>query len=479
MMIKTQRALCTICLNLVIAVFLSSYVPAQAPYQNLTFPPLTFTPPEIERHTLENGMKIFLVEDHEFPTVSIYALVRTGQIYEPKEKTGLATLLAEVMRTGGTTTRSPEDVSETLDFLAASVDVDINDESGSVELWTLKKNLATSLGLFADIMRNPAFAPKKFELAKKQLFEVIRRRNDSAQSIRGREFMRVVYGRQHPLARIPQVETVQNITRDDLIAFHHRYFHPNTTMLAVTGDFEPDEMLTHLEQVFQDWQPAEDVTFPEVETVSYAWNPSVHLIQKDLEQTNLALGHLGITADNPDYPAIKILDMILGAGGFSDRLSQKVRVQRGLAYSIGSYLGAGIRDSGVFMIYCATRNSTVRETIEVILEEIESLTTTPVSDRELEAAKNQYLNSFVFKFSTVEKTVHRKMFYEFIGYPPDYLEQFRDAVMNVTQADVLRVAQKYLHPDLMKILAVGNREVIREQLTAFGPVQDYELEPVE
>jgi predicted Zn-dependent peptidase len=310
------------------------------------------------------------------------------------------------------------------------------------------------------------------------MLEVIRRRNDSPEGIRGREFMRLLYGKMHPLARIPQVETINNISRGDLAAFHRQYFHPNNIMLAVTGDFKPQDMLRKLNGVFQDWQSG-DVSFPEVTAVKYELSPSVHLIHKDIEQTSIAIGHFGIKADNPDYPAIRLLDLILGSGGFSTRLYQEVRNKRGLAYSVGSYLGAGIRDYGAFLIFCGTRNDAAHEAIAIILEEIRKLTETGVTEDELEAAKNQYLNSFVFRFATVSDIVNRKMFYQYIGYPPDFLEAFRDNVMKVTAADVLRVAKMYLHPDKMLILTVGDRSEIAESLATFGQVQTVELEPVE
>ncbi|MBD3307349.1 insulinase family protein [candidate division KSB3 bacterium] len=474
MRIKT----CVLCLSVGLMVALIGVASAQESYQDLTFPPLTFTPPDIERHTLDNGMTLFFVEDHELPVISMYALVKTGGIYVPADKIGLASMTAEVMRTGGTASRSPDDVNETLEYLAASVEVDISDESGSVELWTLKDNLETSLDVFADILRNPAFEPSKVDLAKRQMLEIIRRRNDSPDSIRSREFMRIVYGRMHPLARIPQLDTIMNITRKDLVAFHQQYFQPNNVMLAVTGDFEPEVMLQQLQAVFQDWQPA-DIAFPEVETADYGLSRSVYVIDKDIEQTSLALGHLGIKADNPDYPAVRVLDLILGAGGFSSRLFQEVRNERGLAYSVGSYLGAGVRDYGVFLIFCGTRNDAVHEAIEVILEEVNRLTVAEVSDEELQAAKDQYLNSYVFKFATVDDIIRRKMFYEYVGYPPDFLETFRERVMQVTAADVLRVAKAYLHPEAMSILAVGDQEAIADALVAFGTVQEFELEPVE
>ncbi len=451
---------------------------AQKSYKDLVFPPLHFTPPHVERQTLDNGMQLFFVEDHELPVISMYALIRTGEIYEPVEKLGVAALTSEVMRTGGTSSRSSDEVNEMLEFLASSVEVDIDDESGSAELWTLTRNFDTSLDIFADILRHPVFEQDKVDLALNQFLEMIRRRNDSPQDIRSREFMRVIYGKMHPLARIPQVTTIHAITRDDLIAFYRTYFHPNNIMLAVTGDFDSEAMLAKLNTVFGDW-PAQEIAFPPVAEAQYEFSPAVYLIQKDVEQTNLALGHLGIKADNPDYPAVRVLDLILGSGGFSSRLLQKVRTERGLAYSVGSYLGAGTRDRGVFLIYCGTKNDTVQEAIQVILDEVTAFLETGVSDLELEAAKNQYLNSYVFKIATVDDIVRRKMFYDYVGYPADFLETFRESVMNVTKADVLRVAQTYLHPKQMKILAVGNREAIHDALSHFGEVQEFELDPVE
>ena len=451
---------------------------AQQPYENLTFPPLNFTPPAVERHTLSNGMTLFFAPDHELPVISMYALVKTGSIYEPADKIGLTSITAEVMRTGGTETYSSDDINDMLEFIAASVEVDISEDSGSVELWTLKRNLDAALKVFADVLRHPAFEQEKIDLAKNQMLEDIRRRNDSPANIRGREFMRVVYGKMHPLARIPQLDTIEAITRDDLAAFHQTYFHPNNIMLAVTGDFEPAEMLTTLAETFGNW-PSADVKLPEVEPVNYEFSPGVYLVDKEVEQTNLGIGHLGIMADNPDYPAVRVLDLILGSGGFSSRLFQKVRTERGLAYSVGSYLGAGTRDYAPFLVYCGTRNDAVQETIQVILDTITEMLAAEVTDRELESAKNQYVNSYIFKFATVDDIIRRKMFYEYVGYPPDFLETFRDRVMKVTKADVLRAAQTYLHPDKMKIVAVGSRRQIESALATFGAVQSVELEPVE
>ncbi len=451
---------------------------AQQSYRDLTFPELTFTLPDIEQRTLDNGMRVFLVENHELPVIRLYALVKVGSVYEPEDKIGLASLVSEVMRSGGTASRSADDVNETLEFLASEVEVDIQKELGTIEAWTLTKNFETTLDIFSDVLRHPAFDTDKVELAKAQMLEMIRRRNDEPNEIVSREFLRLIYGAAHPLARIPQPTTIQAITRDDLVRFHQTFFHPNTIMLAVTGDFTAVDMVAKLQSAFGDWMP-EAVNVPEVTPVTVNLRASVHLVPKDVEQTTLMLGHLGITSDNADYAAVTVLDLILGSGGFSSRLYQHVRNDLGLAYSVGSRLGAGMRDYGAFMLYCATGNEHVGEAIRAMMSEIRDLREHEVSAEELHAAKNQYLNSFVFKFETVDDIVRRRILYEYFEYPPDFLDTFRDRVLTVTAADIQRAAQTYLHPDSLTVLAVGNADSVRPVLTEFGDVQELVLDPVE
>ncbi len=452
---------------------------AQKSYQELTYAPLTVTPPQVERQTLANGMQLFLVEDHELPLISISVRARTGRIYEPADKVGLASITAEVMRSGGTTQRRAAEINATLDLLAATVEFSIGWEYGIGNLQTLKEHLDTGLDIFADLLMNPAFDQQQLELAKAQRLNEIRGRNDEADGIAFREFWRLVYGKKRPLGRIKQIETINSITQADLLAFHRAYFHPNNIMLAVTGDFDTPAMIQKLNAVFQEWKPAE-VSFPAVETASYEFQSLLNLVHKDLEQTFLIIGHLGMKQNDPDYPAMLLLNSILGGElGFSNRLMTEVRAKRGLAYTPFSVIQAGKRDYGIFYATCATQNETAAEALEVMLAEIKKLTETEVSDEELQLAKNQYSNSFVFKFETVAQVVQQQIDAEYFGYSLDFQTTLKEKIMQLTQADLLRVAQKHLHPDKMVILAVGNTDVIKEPLAQFGQVQELELDPTE
>ncbi|MCI0526657.1 MAG: insulinase family protein [Nitrospira sp.] len=250
---------------------------------------------------------------------------------------------------------------------------------------------------------------------------------------------------------------------------HQKYFHPNTIMMGITGDFDKAEMIEKIEKAFMGWEKVK-VEYPEVQAVDTSVKSSVALFDKDITQTNLVLGHLGTKITNPDYPVIRILDEILGGGGFTSRLYKRVRNDEGLAYGIWSYFEAGLRDYGAFQVVLQTKTESTQDAINSVIQEINRLTQTEVSDEELQGAKDQYINSFVFRFDTREKIVQRMMLYEYHGLPADFLETFRDKLLKVTKEDVLRVAKQYLHPDNLIILAVGDRDKIEEGLASLGTV---------
>ncbi|MBI4445470.1 MAG: insulinase family protein [Acidobacteria bacterium] len=441
--------------------------------QNLSFPPLNFKPPQAAERQLQNGMTVFLLEDHELPTISAFAMIRTGGIYEPADKLGLAELTGAVMRSGGTRALSPLELNERLEFIAASVETSIGDEFGQATFSVLKKDLENGLELFSSVLREPAFDPAQFELSREQLREGIRRRNDFPSSIVSREYTKLVYGADHPLARTVEMTHLDRIQREDLAAFHQKYFHPNNIILGVSGDFDSDEMMVLLEKHLGDWKPV-TIDFPEVAGVSTELNPSLNYIAKDINQTNIRLGHLGIKQSNPDYFAVTVMDTILG-GGFSSRLFRTIRSEQALAYSVGSHFGAGMREYGIFSVFLETAAGSTLRAVQSSVEQIRRMRETPVTPEELEIAKESVLNSFVFAFDNPAEIVNRQVRYRFFALPSDYLEKYRDRVASVSAQDVLDAARKYLNPDRLTILAVGP-ETARKALFTLGGVRELPLE---
>lgn len=445
-------------------------------YKDLKYPPLRQVHiPEIATFTLPNGMKLYLLENHELPLVSGLALVRTGNLFDAKDKIGLATVTGMVMRTGGTKSKTGDQIDEQLENIAASVESHIGETNGRVSFSALKENTDEVLGIFRDLLTQPEFRQDKIDLAKTQLRSNISRRNDEPHGIVAREFTDILYGRDTPYGWRMEHEHVNRITQNDLTAFYKRYFFPANIMLAVQGDFSTPEMKTKLEKLFAGWNYTQPPVprFPEVTAKP---SPGVYLAEKkDVNQTFFQLGHLGGVLRDKDYPALEVMGDILG-GGFHSRLFQKVRTQLGYVYHISAAWGAEFDHPGLFEISGSTKSASTLDAIRVIREEMDRIRTGDVSDNELEAAKQRVLNSFVFNFDTKSKTLSRLVTYEYYGYPKDFIFQYQRAVEAVTKADIRRVANTYLHPQEMATVVVGNPAEFGEPLAKLGlPVTPVDL----
>ncbi len=430
--------------------------------------------PKVERVTLANGMRLFLVEDHELPLISVSARIRVGSIYEPAEKIGLAAITGSVMRTGGTTSKTGDELDEQLERIAASVETSIGLKSGSASMSVLKEDVDTGLAILADVLMNPAFREDKIMLAKIQHRSAIARRNDNVRAIAGREYRKLIYGAASVYARHTEYATIGNISRDDLVAFHKKFYRPNNVMFGVSGDFDTKEMIKKIEKAFEGWEKA-DVQLPDVPQVHYQFRPTANLVRKeDINQSNIFLGHIGGMMDDPDYFALVVMNRILG-GSFTGRLFKNIRSREGLAYSVSGRYSANYDFPGVLYVGCQTKSENTVRAIRAMIREVRKMTESEVTDEELALAKESYLNSFVFNFDTKAEIVGRLMVYEYYGYPADFLMKTKESIEKVTKADVLRVARKHLRPDKMQILAVGRPQDFDEPLSVFGPVREIDI----
>ena len=437
--------------------------------------PIEFTPPKPKRVVLDNGMIIYLLEDHELPLFRITAQVRTGAVYEPREKAGLANLVGSVMRRGGTKTRTPDQINEELEFIAASVETSIGRESGGASLSTMKKDMDTGLEIFADVLMNPAFPDDMIKKEKDEILESIRRENDRPDQIVFREFRRLIYNPDHPYSRKTDgyKDTIEKITRDDMVTFHKKYFHPNNFIMGVSGDFDTEEILRKMKHVFREWEKAE-IDFPEIPPVTKQFEKSVNYIYKDVNQAHVVAGHIGINRLNKDYFPIKIMNFILGDGGFIARIPSKVRSDKGLAYSAYSAFYTP-KDLGFFFISCQTKSKSTVQAVTLALNEVTKIREELVADDELELAKDTYINQFIFKFTSSASIVGQMVDLEYEGLPLNYLETYLDKIKAVTREDLLRVAKEYLHPDKMKLLVIGDMAQFDKPLTELGEVNTIEL----
>ncbi|WP_446374584.1 M16 family metallopeptidase [Coleofasciculus sp. E2-BRE-01] len=437
-------------------------------YTELTFPPLSeIQIPEYTRYQLDNGIVVYLMEDHELPLVSGTAMIRTGDRLEPADQVGLANITGEVLRTGGTTEHSPDELNQLLEQRAASVETGISTSSGSASFNALSEDVDMVFDLFAEVIQKPAFAEDKLELAKKQQAGQIARRNDDPKDIASREFTKLIYGNQSPYARTIEYETLANISRDDVVEFYQNYFHPERMILGIVGDFDSDEMRSRIQEKFGNWNPPSPPPEITVPSASQAKEEGLFVVDQDqLTQSYVYLGHIGGEFDNPDYPALDVMNQILN--GFGGRLFNEVRSRQGLAYSVYGFWSPRHDYPGMFVAGGQTRSEATVSLIQAIRSEIEKIRTTPVTPDELESAKDQVLNSFVFNFQDPSQTLSRLMRYEYYGYPEDFLFRYQQKVKETTIEDVQRVAQKYLQPNQLVTLVVGNTDAIQPPLTSLS-----------
>lgn len=446
-------------------------VPAKAPiptYKDLKFPPLGQVKiPEVATYTLANGMRLYLVENHELPLVSGFALVRAGNLFDPPDKIGLAGVTGTVMRTGGTGARTGDELDALLENMAASVESSIGETSGRVSFSALRENTDQVLEIFKEVLTGPEFRQNRIDLVKTQLRSAISRRNDEADLIAEREFSELVYGKDTAYGWRTEYVHLNRIQREDLLAFYRRYYFPANVVLAVNGDFSSAEMRARIEKLFAGWT-AQQPPVPPFPTVREKPAPGVYLATKsDVTQTFFELGHLGGVLRDKDYPALEVMADILG-GGFRSRLVRRVRTELGYAYDISATWGANYGHPGLFVIAGSTKSASTTEALEVIKEEMQKIRSAEVSDDELRAAKDTVLNSFVFNFDRPGKTLNRLVTTDYFGYPKDFIFQYQKAVAGVTKADILRVAKEYLKPENLTIVAVGKPEDFGRPLTALG-----------
>jgi zinc protease len=451
--------------------------PSTAPatsWQKVPIPPLhQFKPQEPRRVELPNGMVIFLQEDHELPLIDGTIRIRGGAREEPAEKVGMIALYADVWRTGGTKSKTGDQLDDFLEAHAARVEASESADSTFLSWSSLKENYDQVFPVVLDLLENPEFRQDKIDLAKQQFFSLISRRNDDLDEIAGRESTKLAYGAENPYARSAEYDTVAAITRDDLLQWHKRTIAPNNMILGIAGDFDSAAMEQKLRQAFGGM--AKGAPFVPAKITFNGPTPGIYFVKKnDVNQSSIEMVDLGIDRRNPDYYAIEVMNELFG-GGFSSRLFVSIRTKQGLAYSVGGGVGTAFDHLGITRFAMGTKSGTTAAGIEALRKEMEKLITGTVQPIEMKKAKDAILNSFIFEFDSKQKVLAERMRYEFYGFPPDFLEQFRAGIEKVTPADVDRVARKYLHPEKMAVLVVGNAKDFDRELSTFGKVNTIDI----
>ncbi len=439
----------------------------------LSFPSLQFHFPEVYREQLNNGARLYVKEDHELPLVNLTLMVEGGSIYDPLDKTGLSSLFARTLATGGTRSLPADEVEQELETMAAELSAESGLYGYTINLAVHRDDLKRSLEILTDLLRAPAFSADRFELARQQMIEGVRRQNDEPGGIAQRLLDETLVG-QHPLGASATEATINGITREDLLEIHEKYFHPANFWFAVSGDVKLNQIEHQLEGLLGDW-PSGDSLLREIPSMPEAPAGQILTVDKEIPQTTILIGHGGISKDNPDQYALQVANYILGGGGFNSRLMREVRSNRGLAYSVYSYFQVGRYLPGFFIAGSETKSASTPEVVGLMLKLIKQIRSEPVSGAELDLAKQSLINSFVFAFDNTHSVVARQVRLDYFDYPSDYLEQYKQHISEVTIADVQRVCQQYLHPEMLQVVLVGNTATYAEGLKPLGlPISSVE-----
>ena len=428
----------------------------------IAFEPLAYAPPSARdyRVVLRNGMVAFVAEDRALPLVSLSITVRTGSYLDPPGKEGLAAFTGSQMRRGGAGALTAEQLDERFDFLAAQASTGIGPTSGSATLSCLADNLDESLALFVEMLRSPRFQEDRLALAKEQALQEMRKRNDDSADIESREWSVLLNGEEHFTNRFTTEDSVKAIGRDDLVAFHRRFFHPAGMIAAVSASLPRAEMIRRLEAAFGGrWPGDRPAVPPPPGTISPA-APGLYLVHKEVNQGRVSMGLPTVKRDSPDQYALEVMNEVLGGSGFTSRITKTVRSNEGLAYSAGSGLSIGVWYPGRFRAAFQSKSRTVAYATRLVQDEIRKIREAPVGDEELETIKNSLVQTFPSNFASKAQSMAIFAADEHTGRDPSYWARYRDRVRAVTAADVQRVARTYLVPGRMILLVVGDRKEI-------------------
>jgi len=434
--------------RIIIATIIISFFYVLLPYESDAL--------DVKRKVLDNGLILLIAERHNLPVVKVTLGINAGNLMEPAEKAGLSSLVASLL-TEGTASRTSEQISESIEFVGGSIGASGGDDYMSATLSVLKKDIDLGFDLLSDIILNPVFPEDKFNKKKERVKGNLKAREEDPGFLASREFKKAIFG-SHPYGRLISgtAESIDNLTREDLVKFHSSYYAPENSVMSVVGDVEPEEVEKLLDKYFLKWgaKKAARLSLPQVEKVR---KRKTIKIDKDLTQATIRLGHIGVSRGHPDYYVISVMNYILGGGGFASRLMQNIREEKGLVYDIHSYFNAN-RLGGSFQVGLQTKNESANTAIEEILKEIKAIRSIPVTDEELSDAKAFLTGSFPMRIETSSRIANFLVAVEFYGLGVSYIDDYPAYINKVSREDVQRAAYQYLDPAKFILVVVANQD---------------------
>jgi len=432
--------------------------------EQLVFPPLAYEPPSPEsyRMVLKSGPVAYVVPDRELPLVNIVVMVKTGHYLSPPGKEGLPGMTAHLLARGGAGSKSAQELDERLAFLAARLESGADDTQSTVSLNLLSKDLDEGLALLREVLTVPRFEEDRLELSRQQQLQAMQQRNDESEEIEDRESDRLAYGEAFWKNQLATEASVKSITRADLVAFHRAWFHPSNFVVAASGDFERDALARKLENLFEKW-PFEGTKPPVVPTNTVFAAPGAYVVNKEVNQGRVSIYLPGVMREDADYFGVLVMNRILGGGGFTSRITARVRSDEGLAYSAYSSFQGGVYYPVPFVASFQSKSRTVAYATSIVVDEMQKIAAAPVTEEELNTAKRSYIDTLPRNFATKTQIATAFATDEFTGRfarDPHFWKNFRQRIEASTIADVQKVAKRFMDLSKLVILVVGDKKEI-------------------
>ncbi|MFZ5980954.1 MAG: M16 family metallopeptidase [Candidatus Zixiibacteriota bacterium] len=441
--------------------------------RDMKFSELTFDPAVPERFVADNGLVVFFLEYHELPVVSFTAYFKGGEAYDAPDKAGLTGVTAELIRTGGAGSRDPETVDQDLDFFGTRISSASAADNLTVSMQTLKKDISLGFEILADMLVEPRFDSAKMALEISNRQDQIRRQNDNPWDISRRVFYQTVYTG-HPYGRFATLASLSNLTRDDILKQHQKFYAPDNCIMAISGDLTAAEVKDIISRYFSNWTKSGAAIEP-LAPAETRYAPGVYYAEKDMNQANIRFGTLSLDDKNPDRYALELVNFALGGGGFTSRLTGEVRTTAGLAYSVGSILM--VRPcTGCLFGYCLTRADAMSQAVQMMLDIVKEVKADGITEEELTLARESLINSYIFDYDTPQELTAAYAYQELRGFPPDQLQRNLEEYKKVTLADCRRVAAKYLDTENIALVITGNKDLFDKPLETFGRVTAVSME---
>ncbi len=422
----------------------------------LLLPVVVAAAPLAERQVLENGLTLLVRSSRALPIVTIKVTMQSGSLWEPETRPGLANLTA-LLLTRGTTTRTAAQIDESTDFIGASLSSSAGRDFSEVNLTLLKKDLPQGLALLADVLLQPAF--EKAEIARKvqELKAALRKRQEDPGEVAEELFDELVFGN-HPYGRPLEGNdaSLSAIARDEIVGFYREHYTPERTFITVVGDVDRGEITGQFRALLGSWPKGKGGLKRATEPKPLQEKIVVKKVDRGVTQANIVLGHQGIRRDHPDFYALTVMNYILGGGGFSSRLVERIRERNGWAYDVSSQFSPGL-EPGSFQVVLQTKNETAGQAVQEVVRELRRIREQGVTDQELADAKAHLTGSFPLRLDTNAKLAGLISAVEYYKLGLDYADRYRTLIEGVSKEDILRVARAHLRPEGYVLVVVADQ----------------------